>query len=120
MSKTAPSDRAEGALLAIQGITGGKQSDGVSRLIYERLRLAIISALAVKDSLSFSELKAIRETTDGNLSMHTRKLEDGGLIRCRKKFSDRVPRTDYSITPKGRRALEEYLSHMEQLVKSMK
>ncbi|MFM1895020.1 MAG: hypothetical protein RLZZ385_94 [Pseudomonadota bacterium] len=107
-------------MVAIQGISGGSQNDGVSRLIYERLRLAIVSALAVQDSLSFSELKTLLGTTDGNLSMHARKLEDAGLIRCHKQFSERVPRTEYCLTAKGRRALEQYLAHMEQLVNSMK
>ena len=107
-------------LVAIRGIAGGKNQDGVNRLIYERLRLAIVSALAVNKTLSFSELKTLLDTSDGNLSVHTRKLEEAGLIRTRKKFAERVPRTEYSLTARGRRALEEYLSHMEQLVNSMK
>lgn len=120
MSKTVARSKSDEVLVVIQGISGGKQSDGVSRLIYERLRLAIVSALAVKESLSFSELKSLLETTDGNLSVHARKLEEAGLIRCRKQFHDRIPRSEYSLTAKGRRALEEYLAHMEQLVNSMK
>ena len=120
MSKSASVKKPSVALAAIQSITGGKDSEGVSRLIYERLRLAIVSALAVQESLSFTELKNLLDTSDGNLSVHTRKLEEGGLIRCRKQFSDRVPRTEYSLTAKGRRALEDYLAHMEQLVNSMK
>lgn len=120
MSKVAAVKKPGAALAAIQSITGGKHNEGVSRLIYERLRLAIVSALAVQESLSFSELKSLLDTSDGNLSVHTRKLEDAGLIKCRKQFSDRVPRTDYSLTAKGRRALEDYLAHMEQLVNSMK
>ncbi|MEX0619897.1 MAG: transcriptional regulator, partial [Pseudohongiellaceae bacterium] len=85
-----------------------------------RLRLAIVSALAVQDALSFSELKSLLDTTDGNLSMHARKLEEAKLIRCKKTFSERTPRTEYSLTPKGRKALEVYLTHMENLVNSMK
>lgn len=120
MGRSASVKKPTAALAAIQSISGGKSSEGVSRLIYERLRLAIVSALAVQDSLCFSELKSLLDTTDGNLSMHTRKLEEAGLVRCRKLFSDRVPRTEYSLTAKGRRALEDYLAHMELLVNSMK
>ncbi|MEX0901149.1 MAG: transcriptional regulator [Pseudohongiellaceae bacterium] len=120
MTETATARKLNSALLAIKTISGGSTGEGVNRLIYERLRLAIVSALAVQDALSFSELKSLLDTTDGNLSMHARKLEEAKLIRCKKTFSERTPRTEYSLTPKGRKALEVYLTHMENLVNSMK
>jgi DNA-binding MarR family transcriptional regulator len=89
----------------------------LDRLIHERLRLGIVSALAVNDSLTFNELKTLMATTDGNLSVHARKLEDAGYIACTKSFEGRVPRTEYRITPTGRRALERYLDHMEALIR---
>ena len=88
------------------------------RLIHERMRLAIISALAVNESLSFAELKTILKTSDGNLSVHARKLEDAGYVSCTKTFDERTPRTEYAITDKGRRALEKYLDQMEALIKA--
>jgi DNA-binding MarR family transcriptional regulator len=88
------------------------------RLIHEKTRLAIVSALAVNDSLTFNELKAILKTTDGNVSVHTRKLEDAGYLTCRKSFEGRMPRTEYSLTAAGRRAFEKYLGHMEALIKA--
>jgi DNA-binding MarR family transcriptional regulator len=89
-------------------------------LIHERMRLGLLCALAVDDSLSFGDLKAQLGATAGNLSVHARKLEDAGYLSCRKGFSGRVPRTEFRITAKGRRALERYLSHMEALVGAMK
>jgi DNA-binding MarR family transcriptional regulator len=88
------------------------------RLIHERLRLGILSALAVNESVSFGDLKALMRTTDGNLSVHARKLEEADYITCTKSFQGRVPKTEYAITPKGRRALERYLDHMEALIKA--
>ena len=88
------------------------------RLIHERMRLAIISALAVNESLSFAELKTILKTSDGNLSVHARKLEDAGYVSCTKTFDERTPRTEYAITDKGRRALEKYLDQIEALIKA--
>ena len=88
------------------------------RLIHEKTRLSIVSALAVNDSLTFNELKAILETSDGNVSVHTRKLEEANYLTCRKSFEGRVPRTEYSLTAAGRRAFEKYLSHMEALIKA--
>jgi DNA-binding MarR family transcriptional regulator len=88
------------------------------RLIHEKTRLAIVSALAVNPTLSFNELKSILETTDGNVSVHTRKLEEANYLVCRKSFEGRIPRTEYSLTAAGRRALERYLSHMEALIKA--
>jgi len=90
----------------------------LDRLIHERLRLGILSALAVNESLSFNDLKKLMRTTDGNLSVHARKLEEANYISCTKSFEGRVPRTDYAITAAGRRALERYLDHMEALIKA--
>ena len=89
----------------------------LDRLIHERLRLGILSALAVNESLTFNDLKKLMQTTDGNLSVHARKLEEAGYIACTKSFEGRVPKTEYSITPVGRRALERYLDHMEALIR---
>jgi DNA-binding HxlR family transcriptional regulator len=97
---------------------GDAQPAELDRLIHERQRLGIVSALAVNESLSFNELKALMQTTDGNLSVHARKLEDAGYITCRKSFEGRMPRTDYSLTANGRRALERYLDHMEAIIKA--
>ena len=88
------------------------------RLIHEKTRLAIVSALAINDSLTFNELKAILKTTDGNVSVHTRKLEEANYLSCRKSFEGRMPRTEYSLTAAGRRAFEKYLGHMEALIKA--
>ena len=86
-------------------------------VIHERMRLGIISALAVRDSLTFSELKRLLEATDGNLSVHARKLEEANYVVCTKGFEGRVPRTEYRITSAGRRALERYLDQMEQIIR---
>ena len=88
----------------------------LDRLIHERMRLGIVSALAANESLTFNELKSLMNTTDGNLSDHARKLEDGGYIACIKSFEGRLPKTEYKITASGRRALESYLNHMETLI----
>ena len=90
----------------------------LDRLIHERTRLAIISALAVNTSLTFSELKELLGASDGNLSVHARKLEDAGYIACTKSFAGRVPKTEYRLTTIGRRALEKYLNHMEALIQA--
>jgi DNA-binding MarR family transcriptional regulator len=92
----------------------------LNRLIHERLRLGIISALAVNDRLTFNDLKRLLQTTDGNLSVHARKLEDAEYISCEKSFEGRLPRTEYRLTPAGRRALEKYLVHMEAIIKAVK
>lgn len=92
----------------------------IDRLIHERLRLGIISALAVNDSLTFNELKHSVKTSDGNLSVHARKLEEAGYIACAKSFDGRTPKTEYSLTAAGRRALERYLSHMEAVIGRMR
>ena len=90
----------------------------VDRLIHERLRLGILSALAVNQSLSFNELKTLMDTTDGNLSVHARKLEEAGYVACTKSFDGRMPKTEYRLTAAGRRALERYLDHMEALIRA--
>jgi DNA-binding HxlR family transcriptional regulator len=92
----------------------------LDRLIHERLRLGIISALAANESLTFSDLKHLMNTTDGNLSVHARKLEEAGYISCTKFFEGRLPKTEYKLTAAGRSALEKYLSHMESLIKQMR
>jgi DNA-binding transcriptional ArsR family regulator len=88
------------------------------RLIHEKTRLAIVSALAVNPSLTFNEMKAILKTTDGNVSVHTRKLEEAGYLLCKKSFEGRMPKTEYSLTAAGKRALEKYLTHMEALIRA--
>jgi DNA-binding MarR family transcriptional regulator len=92
----------------------------LDRVIHERVRLAIVSALAGNESLSFHDLKELLGTTDGNLSVHARRLEEAGYIVCEKSFAGRVPRTDYHITAAGRRALHRYLDHMEALIKRVR
>lgn len=89
----------------------------LDRLIHERIRLGIVSALAVNPSLTFNELKKVLDTTDGNLSVHARKLEEANYIVCEKSFDGRMPKTEYRLTDKGRTALEHYLNHMEALIK---
>ena len=92
----------------------------LDRLIHERLRLGMVSALSVNDSLTFNEIKKLLDTTDGNLSVHARKLEEAGYVACAKSFAGRIPRTDYRLTAAGRRALERYLDHMEALMQAMR
>jgi len=92
----------------------------LDRLIHERLRLGIVSALAVNDRLTFNDLKALLQTTDGNLSVHARKLEDAQYISCEKTFDGRMPRTEYRLTAAGRRAFEKYLAHMEAILKAVR
>jgi DNA-binding MarR family transcriptional regulator len=92
----------------------------LDRLVHERLRLGIVSALAVNDRLSFTDLKRLLNTTDGNLSVHARKLEDAGYVVCDKSFDGRLPRSEYRLTASGRRALEKYLVHMEAIIRAIK
>jgi DNA-binding MarR family transcriptional regulator len=106
-----------GGVAAAGAATGAPKLD---RLIHERLRLGILSALSVNDSLTFNELKKLLETTDGNLSVHARKLEEAGYLSCTKSFEGRMPRSDYKLTAAGRRALERYLDHMEALIQAMR
>jgi DNA-binding HxlR family transcriptional regulator len=100
-------------------IAGGSHPSGqLDRLIHERVRLGIVSALAAHDVQTFIELKQALGLTDGNLSVHTRRLEEAGYVACRKGYDGRVPKTDYRLTPKGRAALERYLAHMESLIRT--
>src|SRR5436853_7808754 len=92
----------------------------LDRLIHERMRLGIVSALAANQSLTFNELKKLLETTDGNLSVHARKLEEANYVACTKSFEGRMPKTEYRLTEAGRRALEKYLNHMEALIQAMR
>ena len=105
----------------LEGVRGRAAGPGpleLDRLIHERMRLAIVSALAVNDSLTFNELKRLLDTTDGNLSVHARRLEEADYIECTKSFEGRVPRTRYRLSPEGRLALERYLNHMEALIQA--
>lgn len=106
------------ALRTVRGKAPAEGPLALDRLIHERLRLGILSALAVNESLSFHDLKKLMQTTDGNLSVHARKLEEAAYVSCRKSFEGRVPKTEYAITPIGRRALERYLDHMEALIRT--
>jgi DNA-binding MarR family transcriptional regulator len=92
----------------------------LDRLIHERMRLGIVSALAANDALTFNELKKLLQTTDGNISVHARKLEDAGYVTCEKSFEGRMPRTEYRLTLSGRKALRKYLDHMEALIDAMR
>jgi DNA-binding HxlR family transcriptional regulator len=109
--------REEGAA-AVRPATPQPVSASLDRLIHERIRLGIVSALAVNRSLTFNELKALLKTTDGNLSVHARKLEEADYIVCTKSFDGRLPKTEYRLTASGRKALEKYLDHMEALIKA--
>ena len=109
-------------LRSVDGVApdaGAEAEEGalaLDRLIHERMRLGIVSALAVNESLSFNDLKKLLKTTDGNLSVHARKLEEAGYITCAKYFEGRVPKTEYRLAVPGRRALERYLDHMEAII----
>jgi DNA-binding HxlR family transcriptional regulator len=105
------------------GSVSGSSSDSpaeLDRLIHERVRLGIVSALAVNRSLTFNELKAMLGVTDGNLSVHARRLEDAGYVLCTKSFDGRVPRSEYHLTDTGRRALGRYLDHMESIIQAVR
>lgn len=108
----------------LKGVTGTgparSPAPSLDRTIHERLRLGIVSALAANESLTFNDLKALMNTTDGNLSVHARKLEEAGYISCSKFFEGRMPKTEYKLTTMGRRALEDYISHMEKLIEQMR
>ena len=98
----------------------GKDLPKLDRLIHERMRLGIVSALAANDWLTFNELKRLLGTTDGNIAVHTRRLEEASYIVCKKSFSGRMPKTEYRLTAQGRKALERYLNHMEALIQAMR
>jgi DNA-binding HxlR family transcriptional regulator len=97
-----------------------KSAVELDRVIHERVRLGIVSALAVNETLSFIDLKRLLGTSDGNLSVHARRLEEAGYVECTKSFRGRVPHTEYRLTPEGRRALERYLDHMEALIRHVR
>lgn len=98
----------------------GQSIPDLDRLIHERMRLGIVSALAANESLTFNELKKLLNTTDGNLSVHARKLEEASYISCTKSFEGRMPKTEYRLTDAGKRAFERYLNHMEALIHAMR
>lgn len=102
--------------LAGSDAAAAPEKDPFQRVIHERMRLAIVGALAVNDTLTFSELKDLLDTSDGNLSVHTQKLEVAGYVESMKTFENRTPKTEYRLTPRGRAALENYLAHMESLI----
>ncbi|MGH9661862.1 MAG: winged helix-turn-helix domain-containing protein [Bryobacteraceae bacterium] len=104
--------------VGLRGTRGAAEAAGLERLIHERMRLGIVSALAVNESLTFNDLKKILKTTDGNISVHARKLEEAQYIACAKSFEGRMPKTEYRLTPAGRRALERYLDHMEAIIQA--
>jgi DNA-binding HxlR family transcriptional regulator len=108
----------EQKLRTVRGRAGDVLAPELDRLIHERMRLGIVSALAVNDALSFNDLKKLMKTTDGNLSVHARKLEEAEYVTCTKSFEGRVPKTEYRLTASGRRALERYLDHMEALIRA--
>ena len=118
---TSAARRAETAA-PLRSVAGGAEAGApeLDRLIHERVRLGIVSALAVNESLAFNELKDMLALTDGNLSVHARKLEEAGYVACTKTFEGRVPRTEFRITAEGRRALEAYLAHMEALIRAVR
>lgn len=103
---------------ALRALQAAERAPELDNLIHERIRLGIVSALAANNSLTFSELKELLKTTDGNVSVHARKLEDAGYVNCSKSFDGRVPKTEYQLTGVGRQALEQYLDHMEALIRA--
>jgi DNA-binding HxlR family transcriptional regulator len=121
--KSAAHKRPEAAAAKLRGVASASaksSAPALDRLIHERLRLGIVSALAANESLTFNDLKNLMNTTDGNLSVHARKLEEAGYISCTKYFEGRLPKTEYQLTATGRQALQDYLSHMEQLIHQMR
>jgi DNA-binding MarR family transcriptional regulator len=117
-TRGAPDERKARRVNVAVAATSEGSAVNLDRLIHERTRLAIVSALAVNAALTFNELKASLQVTDGNLSVHARKLEDAGYISCTKSFDGRMPRTEFRLTPAGRRTLEKYLNHMEALIRA--
>lgn len=118
-----PTQKKRAAAAELKGIgahKGKHPAPNLDRMIHERMRLGIVSALAANESLTFNGLKSLMDTTDGNLSVHARKLEEGGYIACIKSFEGRLPKTEYKITTAGRRALENYVSHMETIIRQMR
>ena len=113
------SDKGGGSALRVERAAENVSND-LDKVIHERMRLGIVSALAANEKLSFTELKNLLNTTDGNISVHARKLEDAGYVTLEKSFKGRMPLTEYKITARGRQALEGYLNHMEALIRAMK
>lgn len=111
-------ESAQGGISPPRGRAATAPLEKLDRLIHERMRLSIVSALAVNELLTFKEMKELLRMSDGNLSVHARKLEEAGYVGCTKSFFDRVPRTEYRLTAAGRRALERYLNHMEALIQA--
>jgi DNA-binding transcriptional ArsR family regulator len=107
-------------LRELKGKSEASHAPDLDKVIHERMRLAIVSALAATDTLGFNELKRLIGATDGNLSVHARKLEDAGYITCAKRFEGRVPKTEFRLTAAGRRALERYIDHMEALIRAVR
>jgi DNA-binding HxlR family transcriptional regulator len=107
-------------LRAVAGYFADTEAGDADRLMHDRVRLGIMSALSVNASMSFAELKELLKASDGNLSTHARKLEDAGYIACKKKFAARVPKTEYSLTAKGKRVFARHLAHMESLIQAAK
>ncbi|HYL21305.1 MAG TPA: transcriptional regulator [Gemmatimonadales bacterium] len=118
MAKQSAARKAKPVEHALKADRAGQHAAELDRLIHERVRLGIVSALAVSDALSFNDLKALLKTTDGNLSVHARRLEDAQYVTCTKSFAGRIPKTEYRLTAAGRRALERYLDHMEALIRA--
>ena len=110
--------RPRSAARSIEAMRAAEKAPELDNLIHERMRLGIVSALAANESLTFSELKELLKTTDGNISVHARKLEEAEYIACSKSFDGRIPKTEYRLTSAGRRALERYLDHMEALIRA--
>ena len=119
-SNAARNERDKKPQVAPAGLPAALSAPKLDRLIHERLRLGILSALSVNQSLTFNELKKLLDTTDGNLSVHARKLEEAAYVACTKSFEGRVPKTEYRLTAAGRKALERYLDHMEALIQAMR
>jgi DNA-binding HxlR family transcriptional regulator len=119
-SASANASAAAGPLREVGGHGADAGAPALDRLIHERMRLGIVSALAVNQTLTFNDLKKLLGTTDGNLSVHARKLEEAGYIACTKYFDGRLPKTEYRLSAQGRAALERYLDHMEALIRAMR
>lgn len=117
--KQKKSENTKARALKIEKAAGNVSSE-LDKLIHERMRLGIVSALAANQTLSFTDLKNLLDTTDGNISVHARKLEDAGYLTSQKSFRERIPLTEYRITDEGREALKKYLNHMETLIKAIK
>ena len=118
MAKVTSIRRSQPVARAVAPAAARAQAPKLDRLIHERVRLAIVSGLAVNETLTFNDLKRLLKTTDGNLSAHARKLEEAQYVRCTKSFAGRMPKTEYRLTSIGRRALERYLDHMEALIRA--